>query len=118
MHAYRRVLGAVDGRRELPGALGPLGMRFGPAAVDASVGMHVGVHDAQRVGQLTQLGRQRLVGVDRVGPDRVTADLGDHHAAQERERDRLIEEGHVGVPVGGGRTLGGVDLLQKRLVGW
>ena len=66
---------------------------------------------------VAQLRRERLVRVHRVGPHGVAADLGDHDAAQERERHRLVEERHVGVPVGGGRARRGVDLLEQRLVG-
>ena len=116
MHGHRRMLGAVDRRHELLAALEP--RRIRTAAVDAHVASARSCESTRSVSASSRnSGESVVVRVHRVGPHRVAADFGDHDAAQAREAHRLIEERHVGVPVGRGRALRGVDLFHQRLVG-
>jgi len=55
--------------------------------------------DRQLIGETAEYGRQRLVGDNRIGPHGITADRGNHHAAQHGEQRERRNEGHVRMPL-------------------
>ncbi len=66
----------------------------------------------QLIGEVAEQRRQRFIGCDRIGPHSVTADRGNHDAAQDGEQRERLDEGDVRMPVARSAVLG-IDVKDR-----